>query len=97
MVRVIEDWETAQSAQISGKALVGSNEGHSMRSIEVTRAGDRSVTDQLAEMRRWLDRQGVRATDLHAVRILAGRVTFSAVFERAADADRFRRAFGVLD
>ena len=65
-----------------------------MRSVEVTRAGNRSVADQLAEMRRWLDREGVRVTDLRAVRVLKGRVTFSATFERAADADRFRETFG---
>ena len=48
-------------------------------------------------MRRWLDDAGIRITDLHAVRILKGRVTYSATFERAADADRFLRAFGNLD
>ena len=42
-----------------------------MRSIEVTRAADQFVAEQLAEMRRWLDREGIRATDLYAVRILA--------------------------
>jgi hypothetical protein len=48
-------------------------------------------------MRRWLDDAGIRITDLHAVRILKGRVTYSATFERAADADRFVGAFGDLD
>jgi hypothetical protein len=65
-----------------------------MRSVEITRAGDRSISDQLGEMRRWLDDAGIRATDLHAVRILRSRVTFSATFERGADAERFLRAFG---
>ena len=68
-----------------------------MRSIEVTRAGDQSVADQLYEMRRWLDHERIRATNLHAVRILACRATFSATFEQAADADRFLQAFGSLD
>jgi hypothetical protein len=68
-----------------------------MRSVEVTRAGDRSISDQLDEMRRWLDREDIRVTDLHAVRILKARVTYSATFERAVDADRFVGAFGDFD
>jgi hypothetical protein len=68
-----------------------------MRSVEFTRAGDQSIADQLSGMRRWLDDAGIRITDLHAVRILKGRVTYSATFERAADADRFVGAFGDLD
>jgi hypothetical protein len=68
-----------------------------MRSVAITRAGDQSIADQLCGMRRWLDDAGIRITDLHAVRILKGRVTYSATFERAADADLFLRAFGDLD
>jgi hypothetical protein len=69
-----------------------------MRTLdEVTRAGDRSILDQLDEMRRWFDGARIRATDLHAVRILRGRVTYSATFEQAADTDRFVRAFGDMD
>ena len=60
-----------------------------MRSVEITRAGDQWIEDQLGGMRSWLDREGIRVTDLHAVRILNARVTFTATFERAADADRF--------
>ena len=52
-----------------------------MRSVEITRAGDRAVADQLTEMRRWLDREGIRVSLLQAVRILKGRVTFSTIFE----------------
>ena len=44
-----------------------------MRSVEITRAGDRAVADQLTEMRRWLDREGIRVSLLQAVRILKGR------------------------
>jgi hypothetical protein len=44
-------------------------------------------------MRRWLDHADIQATDLHAVRILEGRVTLRATFEQAIDADRFLRAF----
>jgi hypothetical protein len=68
-----------------------------MRSVEITRAGDRAVGDQLTEMRRWLDREGIRISILQAVRILRGRVTFNAIFEQEMDADRFLRAFGNLD
>jgi hypothetical protein len=68
-----------------------------MRTVEVTRAGDQSVTDQLAEMRCWLDREGIQATDLHAARVLNVRVTYSATFREAIDADRFVQAFGDLD
>jgi hypothetical protein len=48
-------------------------------------------------MRRWLDAAGIRATDLLAVRILKGRVTYRARFEHAADAERFLEAFGDRD
>ena len=68
-----------------------------MRSIEITRSGDQSIEDQLDEMRRWLGDAGIRATDLRAMRILRGRVTFSATFEETADAGRFRKAFGDVD
>jgi hypothetical protein len=43
-------------------------------------------------MRSWLEREGIQETDLHAARILNGRVTFSATFKQAAEADRFIRA-----
>ena len=68
-----------------------------MRTVEVTRAGDQSVADQLAEMRCWLDREGIQATDLHAVRVLNLQVTYSATFRDAMAADRFVQAFGDLD
>ena len=68
-----------------------------MRNVTITRAGDQSISDQLDEMQHWLGREGIRATDLRAVRILKGRVTFSATFEQEADADRFIKEFGDLD
>jgi hypothetical protein len=67
-----------------------------MRSVEVTRAGDLSVSDQLAEMQRWLDAKSIRASDLRAVSILRGRVTFGVTLQNEADVDRFIRAFGDL-
>ena len=65
-----------------------------MQTIEITRAGDLSVADHLAEMHQWLDGAGIYVTDLHPVRILGGRVTFSITFRDLADANRFVREFG---
>jgi len=31
-----------------------------MRSVEITRAGDLSIADHLAEMRSWLEREGIQ-------------------------------------
>jgi hypothetical protein len=64
-----------------------------MRSVEVTRPGDSSVADHLADMEDWLERAGIRGTDLQPVHILHGRVVFRATFQELADADRFLRAF----
>jgi hypothetical protein len=68
--------------------------GLSMRSVQITRSGALSITDHLAELQQWLDHADIRAADLRAVRIMGARVTFSAIFERAIDADRFLRVFG---
>jgi hypothetical protein len=65
-----------------------------MRSVKVTRPGDRSVADHLADMEGWLERAGIRGTVLEPVRILYGRVVFSATFQELVDADRFLAAFG---
>ena len=35
-----------------------------MRSVKVTRPGDRSVADHLADMEGWLERAGIRGTEL---------------------------------
>jgi hypothetical protein len=63
-----------------------------MPTVEFTRRADRPVGDQLADMRRWLDDSGIRATDLQA-RILHGSVTFTATFQHPADAERFVKEF----
>ena len=68
-----------------------------MQTLEITRNGDLAVSDQLDEMRRWLEREDIRTTDLHAVRILRARVTYSATFEKKVDADRFLEAFREFD
>jgi hypothetical protein len=64
--------------------------------VQVSRAGSTSVSEQLDEMHRWLDSEGIRVGDLHAVRILARRITFQATFQDRAEADRFIRVFGDL-
>lgn len=60
-----------------------------MRTIEIRRNGDRSIAAQMAEMRQWLDRNGIKPMRLDPSRILNGRVSFRAVFASAVDADRF--------
>jgi hypothetical protein len=64
-----------------------------MPSIEVTRRANLSTGDQLAEMRAWLDREGIRVADLRPLRILHGRAIFGATFVQSSDAERFREAF----
>ena len=64
-----------------------------MHRIQVTRRGDLSITDHLAQMQAWLDREGIRATGLRPVRIFETRITFSAEFDQSGEAERFRRAF----
>jgi hypothetical protein len=64
-----------------------------MQTVEITRAGNLSVGAHLAEIRDWLDRAGIKATELQAVRILKGRIVFSATFALASDAERLLRAF----
>jgi hypothetical protein len=63
-----------------------------MRIVEITRSGDRSVSDELAEMHEWLHQNDIEA-EVGPARILKGRATFRAVFATDADADRFCRAF----
>ena len=64
-----------------------------MQTVEITRAGDLSVADHLAEMQCWLDHAGIRVTDLFALHILRGQVTFSITFRDTADANYFLQAF----
>ena len=60
-----------------------------MRTVQVTRSGDGSVTGQLAEMRAWLSEAGIQPLELEALSILQARARFSATFARAEDAERF--------
>jgi hypothetical protein len=64
-----------------------------MRTVEITRIGDASVTDQITEMQEWLREAGIQPLELRPMRILGARVRFSAVFASDQDAERFRRRF----
>jgi hypothetical protein len=64
-----------------------------MRTIEISRNGDRTIAEQMAEMRLWLDSNGIRALRLDPSRILNGRVSFRAIFAAGNDADRFIAQF----
>jgi hypothetical protein len=68
-----------------------------MKIVEVTRPGYQSLRTNSPKMRCWLDREGIQATDLHAVRVLNLRVTYSAMLRDTMDADPFVQAFGNLD
>jgi hypothetical protein len=64
-----------------------------MRRIEITRAGDASIADQLSEMRAWLRSVGIEPLQLEPLRILHGLATFRAGFASVEEAERFRRRF----
>lgn len=64
-----------------------------MRRVEITRTGDASIADQLAEMREWLETEGIEPIDLEPLHIIGALVRFRASFATAAEAERFRQAF----
>jgi hypothetical protein len=64
-----------------------------MAMVEITRRGNASVADQMAEMHRWLREAGIEPLELQPVRILNASVRFSAAFANAEDAERFRLRF----
>ena len=64
-----------------------------MRRIEITRGGEATVTDQLAEMREWLRTEGIEPVELEPDRILGAMVRFRAGFDSREDAERFRCRF----
>jgi hypothetical protein len=64
-----------------------------MRTVEVTRSGDSSVTTQLAEMHDWLREAGIELLELEPLTILRARARFRATFKRPEDADRFVTRF----
>ena len=62
-----------------------------MRRIEITRAGDASIADQLTEMRAWLRARRIEPLQLEPLRILNRLATSRASFAAVEDAERFRR------
>jgi hypothetical protein len=64
-----------------------------MRRIEITRAGDASIADQLSEMHAWLRSQRIEPLQLEPLRILHGLATFRADFATVGDAERFGQRF----
>jgi hypothetical protein len=68
-----------------------------MSTIEITRTGDASVNDQMAEMREWLRATGGQPVELQPVRILKARVRFRATLANDDDTERFRRRFDEVD
>ena len=64
-----------------------------MRRIEITRAGDASIADQLSEMRAWLRSERIEPLQLEPLHILRGLATFHASFATIDEAERFRRRF----
>jgi hypothetical protein len=64
-----------------------------MPMIEITRTGDTSVADQMAEMQEWLRAARIQPLALQPVRILKAQVRFRAGFATDADAERFRLRF----
>lgn len=64
-----------------------------MPTIEITRKGDASVADQMAEMHEWLREVGIEPVELQPLRILKARVRFRATLANDDDAERFRRRF----
>ena len=64
-----------------------------MRTVEITRIGDASIADQIAEMHEWLRQAGIAPAELQPLRILNGNVRFQATFANADDAERFRTRF----
>ena len=63
--------------------------------IEITRTGDASVADQLAEMQAWLREARIEMVELEPIQILRARVRYRANFADAADAERFRQRFNI--
>ena len=64
-----------------------------MRRVEITRTGDASIAEQLAEMRDWLRDEGIEPIELEPLHILGALVRFRASFAAPEEADRFCAAF----
>ena len=64
-----------------------------MRRIEIMRAGDTSIADQLSEMHAWLRSQRIEPLQLEPLRILHCLASFHASFATSDEAERFRQRF----
>jgi hypothetical protein len=64
-----------------------------MRTVEITRTGDASISDQIFEMQMWLREAGITPVALELIRILQARVHYRVAFANDDDAERFRRRF----
>lgn len=60
----------------------------------VARAGNLSVGDHLAQMRRWLTERNIVPRELVVLHVLNFRVVFRATFDDDSDADLFAQSFG---
>jgi len=74
------------------KASTPMEEG-GMRRIEITRAGETSIADQLSEMHAWLRSERILPLQLEPLHILHGAASFHASFATSEDAERFRQRF----
>jgi hypothetical protein len=65
-----------------------------LKTVVVSRDGQQSVADHMAEMQDWLAEQKIVAHELTMLHVLNFRVVFRAIFDIDADADRFVERFG---
>jgi hypothetical protein len=66
----------------------------SLKTVVVTRDGNLSVADHVAEMRAWLAERDIEARELTMLHVLNFRVVFRATFDTVEQADRFVTQFG---
>jgi hypothetical protein len=65
-----------------------------LKTVVVSRDGNKSVADHLAEMRAWLEGHDIAARDLTMLHVLNFRVVFRATFDSVDHADQFVAEFG---
>lgn len=65
-----------------------------MITVIVTREGNLSVGDHLAEMQEWLSHREIESLELAPLRVIKFRVEFRATFNTAGHAQLFVDRFG---
>ena len=65
-----------------------------MKTIVVSRDGNQSVADHLAEMRAWLAERGIVPHEITMLHVLNFRVVFRASFQTDDEAEQFVQQFG---